>query len=176
MWLRLISSNADEMYGSSSQTNLIVSIISIPLSCLSCPCPICSGQAKVIVSEEPAGERNTKSLTCGVAIFFWTWPALCGNRSKGKRNTKTTVRCCFMLRRFFFLLYFLFCFYMLLFVWGMNVVWTMRSGMYMHNVIIILIFVYADVDDDQKTLAEELSGGVSRYVALRCVTLRLRLR
>lgn len=50
-------------------------------------------------------------------------------------------------------------FYLLLLylVWGMNVVWTMRSGMYMHNEFNIL---YADDNDDQKTLAEELSGGV----------------
>lgn len=40
---------------------------------------------------------------------------------------------------------------------GMNVVWTMRSGMYTHNEFNIL---YTDDNDDQKTLAEELSGGV----------------
>lgn len=57
------------MLGNSSHTNLIVSIISMPLSCLSWPLPTCRGQAKMMTSEEPAGERNTKSLTCGVAIL-----------------------------------------------------------------------------------------------------------
>ena len=58
------------MLGSSSHTNLIVSIMSMPLSCLSAPLPIWRGHENVTTSEEPAGERNTKSLTCGVAILM----------------------------------------------------------------------------------------------------------
>lgn len=61
-----------------------------------------------------------------------------------------------LLVSFFSFSCYLFLFVVVVLVWGMNVVWTMRSGMYMHNVFNIL---YAD-DDDQKTLAEELSGGV----------------
>ena len=58
------------MLGSSSHTNLIVSIMSMPLSCLSAPLPTCSGHVNVTTSVEPAGERNTKSFTCGVAILL----------------------------------------------------------------------------------------------------------
>lgn len=75
MLFKLTSSNAELIPGSSSHTNLIVSIMSMPLSCLSCPWPICKGQENVTTSDDPAGDRNTKSLTCGVAIIYSAYGA-----------------------------------------------------------------------------------------------------